>query len=80
MTDLRVHDIRGNVCVCDMFSELASQLSFDFLEVERFHGCTGATVNSRLIPDDMCAQWLWEASNRLTEISLEELDHRSWEI
>lgn len=63
-----------------MFAKLASEFCFDLLEVEGLKAGTRAAVDPGLVPDNVGAQWLGEASNGLTEVSLEELDDRRWEV
>lgn len=75
-TNLRVHDIRGHVCVGDVFSESAAQIGLDPFKVQRCHRSTGSAVNSWLIPDNLGTQWLWEAPHRLPKITLEEFNDR----
>lgn len=72
-TDLRVHDIRRYVRVRNVLAELATELGLDLLE---FNGCkasTGSAVNSGLVADDLGAKGLWEATDGLAKVTLEEL-------
>lgn len=80
LEDLRVHDIRRNIRVGDVFPELRAQLGLDLLEVERLHGLSGSSVNAWLVTDDLSAQRLGEAADRLTEEALEELDDGGGEV
>jgi hypothetical protein len=57
-----------------VFAELGAKVGLDLLEVERLHARTGAAVDSRLVADDLGAKRLREATVRLTEVALEELD------
>ena len=77
---LGIHHIRCNICVGDMFAKFAPQFGLDLLEVQRYHISSRTSVNPRLVADDIGPQRFWEAANRLTEISLEELDDRRGEI
>jgi hypothetical protein len=63
-----------------MFAELRSQLLLRFLQVEGFHGCTRSSIDSRFVANNLASQWLWEASHRLTKVTLEEVDDGGWEI
>jgi hypothetical protein len=79
-TDLGVHNPGGNICICDMFPELAPQLRFYFFEIKGLHSRAWAAVYSGLIPDNVRAQRLWETSHRLSKIPLEEFDDRCREV
>lgn len=79
-TNLRVHDIRGHVCISDVFSKFAAQISLDLFEVQRCHRSPWAAVDSGLVPNNLSTQWLWEASHRLPKIALEELNNRRGKI
>ena len=63
-----------------MFAELRAQVSFDLLKVERFHRCSRTLVNTRLVTDDVRAEWLGEPADGLAEVSLEEFDDRGGEV
>ena len=58
-----------------MLSKLAPQFRFDLLEVQRCQARTRATVDPRLIPDDVGPQGFRESAHGLTQIALEELDN-----
>jgi hypothetical protein len=79
-TDLGVHDIRSNICVCDVLSELTAEFCLDLLEVQWLHGCTRTPIDPWLVSDDIGTERLREPSHGLPEISLEELDNRRREI
>lgn len=80
MTYFGVHDVGTNVRICNVFAELAPQLSLDLLEVQRLHRCSRTSIDPGLIPDNLGTERLWEASHRLSKVALEELDNRRWEI
>jgi hypothetical protein len=63
-----------------MFAKFTPQFGFDLLEVQRYHISSRTSVNPRLVADDIAPQRFWEATDRLTKISLEELDDRRGEI
>lgn len=63
-----------------MLAELAAKISFDFLEVQWLQAGARSAVDALLIPDDLSAQGLGEAANRLPEVTLEELHHRRREV
>lgn len=63
-----------------MFAKFAPQFGLDLLEVQRYHINSRTSVNPRLVADDITPERFWEATNRLTKISLEELDDRRREI
>lgn len=77
---LRVHHIRSHIRISDVLSKLAAEFGLDLLKVKRLHRSTWTAVNARLVPNDLGAQRLWEASYRLSEIALEEFYNRGREI
>lgn len=77
---LRVHDVGANVSICDVFPKFAPQLCLDLLEVQGLHGGARTSIDSGFIPDNLGAERLWEASHRLSEVALEELDNGRREI
>ena len=52
----------------------------DLGEVVGLHALTRSAIDSRLATDDLGAERLWEAADRLTEITLEEVDDRVGEV
>lgn len=77
---LGIHDVGGNIRICDVLPKFAPQFRLDLLEVKRLHSSTWTSINSRLISNDFCAQWLWETPNRLSKVTLEELNNGRWEV
>ena len=61
-------------------SELGAQLGLDLLEVQGCELGTGAAVDAGLVADDLGAQGLGKAANRLPEVALEELDDGRGEV
>ena len=59
---------------------LLLQILLDLLEIERFHSETGSGVDPSFIPNDVGAQGLREATVRLTELTLEELNNGGREV
>ena len=80
MTDLRVHNIRSDICISDVLSVFASELRLDLLEVQWSKARTGPAVDSGLVPDDLGAEGLWETADWLAEVALEELDDGRREV
>jgi hypothetical protein len=63
-----------------VLSEATAQILFDFLEVERLHGSTRSSINTRLVADDLSAERLRETTNRLSKVALEELHNGRGEV
>ena len=80
MTNLRVHNIRSDICISDVLSVFASELRLDLLEVQWSKARTGPAVDSGLVPNDLATEGFREATNRLSEVTLEELNDRRGEV
>ena len=63
-----------------MLAKFAPQLGLDLLEVQRSQTSSGTSIDPLLVPDDLTPQRFGEATNRLSEIALEELDDRRREV
>ena len=79
-TCLGIHYIRADINVGDVLAKLAAKFGLNRFEVQRLHTSSGTTVNSRLVTDNVRAQRLRESSNRLSEVTLEELDNGRREV
>ena len=63
-----------------MFSELGTEIGLHLSEVHRRERSTGAPINLRFASDDMRPKRFWETAIWLTQLALEELDDRLWEV
>ena len=63
-----------------MLAELAPELSLERLEVDRLHVRARATIDARLITDDLAPERFREATDWLAEVALEELDNGRGEV
>ena len=63
-----------------MLSELATKLCLDLLELNGRESSSRPAVNFRLVTDDFATKRFREPANRLSKVSLEELDNRGREI
>ena len=63
-----------------MLAKLGAEFSLDLLEVQRRKVGTRPAVDSGLVPDDLGAEGLWEPSDWLAEVALEELDDGRGEV
>ena len=79
-TYLRVHDIGRDIGIRDMLAEFAAELCLDLLELDRCKTGTRPPVNLGLVTNDLATKWLWETSDGLTKVALEELDNRGREV
>jgi hypothetical protein len=77
---LRVHHIGCNIRVCDVLAKFTPQVGLDPLEVQRSQSSSRTSIDPWFVPDDLTPQRFWEATNRLSEIALEELDDRRREV
>lgn len=63
-----------------MLAELGTELLLNLPEVERRHALSRSSFNLGLVADDLASEWLREASDGLTEVTLEEFDDGCWEV
>lgn len=63
-----------------MFSELASKLCLDFLEIQWLEGSTRTPIDLGFISYDMRAERFGEPAHRLAKMALEEFHYRRREV
>ena len=63
-----------------MFPELGTEIGLHLPEIHRRERSTGASINPRFVSDNMRPKRFWEAAIWLTQLALEELDDRLWEV
>lgn len=80
LEDLGVHVVRCNIVIGDVLAELFTQLGLDLLKVERLHGQSRSTSDSRSVTDNLGSQRFGETAVRLSEVTLEEFDHAFREV
>lgn len=63
-----------------MFPELGTKIGLHLSEVHRWERSTGASIDLRFVSDNVRPKRFWEAAIWLTQLALEELDNRLWEV
>jgi hypothetical protein len=63
-----------------MFPELGTKIGFHLPEVHRWERSTGASIDLRFASDNVRPKRFREATIWLTQLALEELDDRLWEV
>jgi hypothetical protein len=78
--DLGVHAITRNIEVIDMRTIFLGQFRLDLFELQRLHIKSRSTINPLFASDDVASERFGESTVRLSEVTLEELYDRRWEI